>query len=144
MSYQATLPGPVRAVVASFAPVERRAADRGGDPLLNLAVQHPPGLVPGLAAASVLVMTYGGGFLFTVALRLRAGLTFTPGALAFGVCWVFLAAAARPGPSSGRLAGLPSGGGRVPRGGARAALGGHPARRAYYTDRPANWWGHRR
>jgi hypothetical protein len=42
MSNQATLPGPVRAVVASFAPVERRAADRGGDPLLNLAVQHPP------------------------------------------------------------------------------------------------------
>jgi hypothetical protein len=33
-----------------FVSVERRIADRGGDPLLNLAVLRAPGLVPGLAA----------------------------------------------------------------------------------------------
>jgi MFS family permease len=82
-------------LAVAFVLVERRTADRGGDPLLNLAVLRAPGLVPGLVAAAVLMMTYGGGFLFSVALHLqaglgdsalRAGLTFTPCALAFGVC----------------------------------------------------------
>jgi MFS family permease len=81
-----------------FVLVERRIAGRGGDPLLNLAVLRAPGLVPGLAAAGVLMMTYGGGFLFTLALHLqvglgdsalRGGLTFTPCAMAFGVCGYF-------------------------------------------------------
>jgi MFS family permease len=80
-----------------FVLVERRIADRGGDPLLNLAVLRAPGLVPGLAAVAVLMITYG-GFLFSFALHLqgglgdsalRAGLTFAPCALVFGACGYF-------------------------------------------------------
>ena len=82
---------------AVFVRVERRIADRGGDPLLNLAVLRAPGLVPGLAAVAVLMITYG-GFLFSFALHLqaglgdsalRAGLTFAPCALVFGACGYF-------------------------------------------------------
>jgi hypothetical protein len=80
-----------------FVSVERRIADRGGDPLLNLAVLRAPGLVPGLAAVAVLMITYG-GFLFSFALHLqgglgdsalRAGLTFAPCAVVFGACGYF-------------------------------------------------------
>jgi MFS family permease len=80
-----------------FVLVERRIADRGGDPLLNLAVLRAPGLVPGLATVAVLMITYG-GFLFSFALHLqaglgdsalRAGLTFAPCALVFGFCGYF-------------------------------------------------------
>jgi len=80
-----------------FVLVERRIADRGGDPLLNLAVLRAPGLVPGLAAVAVLMITYG-GFLFSFALHLqaglgdsalRAGLTFAPCAVVFGLCGYF-------------------------------------------------------
>ena len=87
--------GLVLAVV--FVGVERRIADRGGDPLLNLAVLRAPGLGPGLAAVAVLMITYG-GFLFSFALHLqaglgdsalRAGLTFAPCALVFGACGYF-------------------------------------------------------
>jgi MFS family permease len=82
---------------AVFVAIERRLSSRGGDPLLNLAVLRAPGLVPGLAAVIVLMVTYG-GFLFSFALHLqaglgdsalRAGLTFAPCALAFGVCGYF-------------------------------------------------------
>ena len=82
---------------AVFVGVERRIADRGGDPLLNLAVLRAPGLVPGLAAVAVLMITYG-GFLFSFALHLqaglgdsalRAGLTFAPCAVVFGACGYF-------------------------------------------------------
>jgi MFS family permease len=84
-------------VAVVFVSVERRIADRGGDPLLNLAVLRAPGLVPGLAAVAVLMITYG-GFLFSFALHLqgglgdsalRAGLTFAPCALVFGACGYF-------------------------------------------------------
>jgi MFS family permease len=84
-------------LAALFVLVERRIADRGGDPLLNLAVLRAPGLVPGLAAVAVLMITYG-GFLFSFALHLqaglgdsalRAGLTFAPCALVFGACGYF-------------------------------------------------------
>jgi len=84
-------------LAAVFAGVERRIADRGGDPLLNLAVLRAPGLVPGLAAVAVLMTTYG-GFLFSFALHLqaglgdsalRAGLTFAPCAVVFGLCGYF-------------------------------------------------------
>ena len=84
-------------LAAVFAGVERRIADRGGDPLLNLAVLRAPGLVPGLAAVAVLMITYG-GFLFSFALHLqaglgnsalRAGLTFAPCAVVFGLCGYF-------------------------------------------------------
>jgi len=80
-----------------FVLVERRIAGRGGDPLLNLAVLRAPGLVPGLAAVAVLMITYG-GFLFSFALHLqaglgdsalRAGLTFAPCAVVFGLCGYF-------------------------------------------------------
>ena len=80
-----------------FVGVERRIANRGGDPLLNLAVLRAPGLVPGLVAVAVLMITYG-GFLFSFALHLqaglgdsalRAGLTFAPCALVFGACGYF-------------------------------------------------------
>ena len=85
------------ALAAVFVGVERRLASRGGDPLLNLAVLRAPGLVPGLAAVAVLMITYG-GFLFSFALHLqtglgdsalRAGLTFAPCALVFGACGYF-------------------------------------------------------
>jgi MFS family permease len=84
-------------LAAAFVLVERRLADRGGDPLLNLAVLRAPGLVPGLAAVAVMMITYG-GFLFSFALHLqaglgdsalRAGLTFAPCALVFGACGFF-------------------------------------------------------
>jgi hypothetical protein len=60
-------------------------------------VLRAPGLVPGLATVAVLMITYG-GFLFSFALHLqaglgdsalRAGLTFAPCALAFGFCGYF-------------------------------------------------------
>jgi EmrB/QacA subfamily drug resistance transporter len=82
---------------AVFVIVERRIADRGGDPLLNLAVLRAPGLGSGLVAVAVLMITYG-GFLFSFALHLqaglgdsalRAGLTFAPCALVFGLCGYF-------------------------------------------------------
>jgi MFS family permease len=84
-------------LAAVFVGVERRIADRGGDPLLNLAVLRAPGLGSGLAAVAVLMITYG-GFLFSFALHLqgglgdsalRAGLTFAPCALVFGTCGYF-------------------------------------------------------
>ena len=87
--------GVVLAVV--FVAVERRIASRGGDPLLNLGVLGAPGLGPGLVAVIILMVTYG-GFLFALALQLqgglgesalRAGLTFAPCAVAFGICGFF-------------------------------------------------------
>ena len=87
--------GLVLAVV--FVLTERRISTRGGDPLLNLTVLRAPGLVAGLASVAVLMITYG-GFLFSFALHLqaglgdsalRAGLTFAPCAIAFGLCGYF-------------------------------------------------------
>jgi EmrB/QacA subfamily drug resistance transporter len=84
-------------LAAVFVAVERRIALRGGDPLLNLSVLRSPGLASGLAAVIILMVTYG-GFLFALALQLqgglgesplRAGLTFAPCALAFGICGFF-------------------------------------------------------
>src|SRR6266567_3343187 len=75
-----------------FVLVERSIAARGGDPLLNLRVLSSPGLGAGLTALGAAMIGYG-GFLFTFALHLqlglgdsalRAGLTFAPGAAAFG------------------------------------------------------------
>jgi uncharacterized membrane protein YgcG len=116
-------------LAVAFVGVERRIADRGGDPLLNLAVLRAPGLVPGLAAVAVLMITYG-GFLFSFALHLqaglgdsalRAGLTFAPCALVFGACGYFWRQL--PAGSHHLLApaGLP-GGGRLPGRGGGAAL----------------------
>ncbi|HEY2240165.1 MAG TPA: hypothetical protein VGI21_15310, partial [Streptosporangiaceae bacterium] len=75
----------------------RRIAARGGDPLLNLRVLAAPGLASGLTAMILLMASYG-GFLFAVALQLqtglgesalRAGLTFAPSALVFGLVGFF-------------------------------------------------------
>ena len=72
-------------------------AARGGDPLLSLSVFRAPGLLAGLAAVSLIMVTYG-GFLFSFAIHLqeglgdsalRAGLTFAPCAVVFGLCGYF-------------------------------------------------------
>ena len=104
LGHQEGWPGWVLACIALglllavvFVLVERRIAGRDGDPLLNLEVLRAPGLVPGLAAVAVLMIAYG-GFLFSFALHLqaglgdsalRAGLTFAPCALVFGFCGYF-------------------------------------------------------
>jgi MFS family permease len=84
-------------LAAGFVLLERQVAARGGDPLLNLSVLSSRGLVPGLAAVGVLMISYG-GFLFSFALHLqaglgdsalRAGLTFAPCAAVFGLCGYF-------------------------------------------------------
>ncbi len=84
-------------LAAAFVAVERRVAARGGDPLLNLRVLAAPGLASGLTAMVLLMASYG-GFLFAVALQLqtglgesalRAGLTFAPSALVFGLVGFF-------------------------------------------------------
>jgi MFS family permease len=81
------------ALVPVFLFVERRVAARGGQPLLSLSVFRAPGLLPGLATITLLMVTYG-GFLFSFAIHLqaglgdsalRAGLTCAPCAAAFGV-----------------------------------------------------------
>jgi hypothetical protein len=61
------------ALAAVFVRAERSVAARGGDPLLALSVLRSPGLVPGLAAVSVLMVTYG-GFLFSFAVHPQSGL----------------------------------------------------------------------
>jgi EmrB/QacA subfamily drug resistance transporter len=81
------------ALAAVFVTVERRVAARGGDPLLNLRVLRAPGIAAALAALAMAMIAYG-GFLFSLALHLqaglgesalRAGLTFAPAAAAFGL-----------------------------------------------------------
>jgi MFS family permease len=76
---------------------ERAVAARGGDPLLSLSVFRSPGLLSGLVAVFVLMITYG-GWLFSFAIYLqegrgdsamRAGLTIAPAAVAFGLCGYF-------------------------------------------------------
>jgi len=60
-------------------------------------VFRAPGLLPGLATMTLLMLSYG-GFLFSFAIHLqaglgdsalRAGLTFAPCAIAFGLCGYF-------------------------------------------------------
>jgi MFS family permease len=83
--------GAVLAVV--FVRVERRVAVRGGDPLLNLDVLRTRALPSGLAALVFTQVGYGGLlFAFTLHLQsglgqspLRAGLTYLPLAVPFGV-----------------------------------------------------------
>ena len=80
-----------------FIVTERIVASRGGDPLLSLSVFRSPGLLAGLTAVFVLMVTYG-GWLFSFAVHLqgglgysaiRAGLTVAPAAVAFGLCGYF-------------------------------------------------------
>src|SRR5262252_244491 len=78
---------------AAFAVVERRAAARGGAPLVPGRLLRLPGTAAGIAALFC-VMAVFGGFFFVLALHLqgglgdspmRAGLTFAPAGLAFAV-----------------------------------------------------------
>jgi MFS family permease len=79
--------------LAAFAAVERRAARRGGSPIVPGRVLRLPGMPLGLAGLFVM-MTVFGGFFFSFALHLqgglgdsalRAGLTFAPSAVAFAL-----------------------------------------------------------
>jgi EmrB/QacA subfamily drug resistance transporter len=81
-------------LAAVFVMVERRVAARGGDPLLKIDVLRIPGVATGLIALSAGIIAYGGS-LFTIGLHLqsglgdsalRAGLTFAPTGVAFGLC----------------------------------------------------------
>ena len=82
------------ALTCAFVVIERRIADRGGDPLLNLAVLRVSGMRSGLATLAAGMIAYG-GFLFAIGLELQrglgesalhAGLTIAPAAAAFGLC----------------------------------------------------------
>ncbi len=68
--------------LAGFIAIERATAQRGGNPILDLAVLAPRGIKPGLAVVFVLMGQYG-GFLFVVTLHLQSGLGF--GVLAAGL-----------------------------------------------------------
>jgi MFS family permease len=78
---------------AVFALVERHAGARGGSPLIPGRLLRLPGVATGIVALFC-VMAVFGGFFFALALHLqgglgdsplRAGLTFAPAALAFGL-----------------------------------------------------------
>jgi MFS family permease len=78
---------------AAFAVVQRRAAARGGSPLIPGRLLRLPGTAAGIAALFC-VMAVFGGFFFVLALHLqgglgdspmRAGLTFAPAGLAFAL-----------------------------------------------------------
>jgi MFS family permease len=95
--------GAAVAIFAGFVALQRRAAE----PLISGRVVRAPGMVPSLSAMFLMMAAYG-GFLFTVALHLqnglgfsplRAGLTFAPMAVMFGVAslqWRRLPAAWHP------------------------------------------------
>ena len=85
------------ALAVVFVITERAVAAAGGDPLLRLSVLRSPGLLPGLGAILLLMTPYG-GFLFSFAIHLqaglgyhplRAGLVFAPCAVVFGLCGYF-------------------------------------------------------
>jgi MFS family permease len=69
-----------------FVRAERRAATRGGDPLLALDVLRSPGIASGISTLACMAITYGGLlFIFTLHLQdglgysaLRTGLTYVP------------------------------------------------------------------
>ncbi len=93
-------------LAAGFVLIERRAAARGGDPLLNLAVLRAPALPSGLVTLAATQIAYGGLlFAYTLHLQaglgesaLRAGLSYLPFAAVFGLAgynWRRLPAAAR-------------------------------------------------
>jgi EmrB/QacA subfamily drug resistance transporter len=76
---------------AGFVAIERRVARGGGRPLVRLDLFHHPGFASGTLIAA-LFMIVQGGYLFVLSVYLqngmgfsplRAGLTFTPAAIAF-------------------------------------------------------------
>lgn len=80
-------------LAAVFAPVERRVAAGGGDPLLSLEVLRAPGIASGIGALACMATTYGGLlFVFTLHLQnglgygaLRTGLTYLPYSATMGL-----------------------------------------------------------
>jgi predicted MFS family arabinose efflux permease len=84
-------------LAAIFVRVERQQANRGGDPLLNLDVLRAPGLSAGLLTLACMQLALGGFmFVFTLHLQaglgqtaLRAGLTFLPLTVIFGLVGYF-------------------------------------------------------
>ena len=85
------------ALAVVFFRTERAVAAAGGDPLLRVSVLRSPGLLSGLGAIVLLMCPYG-GFLFSFAIHLqaglgydplRAGLAFAPCAVVFGLCGYF-------------------------------------------------------
>lgn len=76
-------------LAASFVPLERRIAARGGDPLLNLAVLRARGIGAGISTLTCMNTAYG-GFLFVFTLHLEAGLG--DGALQVGLTYIPFAA----------------------------------------------------
>jgi MFS family permease len=84
-------------LAAIFVRVERQQANRGGDPLLNLDVLRAPGLSAGLLTLACMQLALGGFmFVFTLHLQaglgqtaLRAGLTFLPLTVTFGLVGYF-------------------------------------------------------
>ena len=87
-----------------FLYTKRTVASRGGNPHLSLSVFRSPGLLAGLFAMFVLMVTYG-GWLFSFAINLQGGLgdnamppgwPRTPRAVAFRAVPGVLAAATRP------------------------------------------------
>ncbi|HEV2638716.1 MAG TPA: MFS transporter [Actinocrinis sp.] len=80
-----------------FVLLQRRIAARGGDPLMNLDVLRAPGFAAGLGTLVCQMVNYGGLlFSFTLYLQsglgdgpLRAGLTWLPMAVLFGLASFF-------------------------------------------------------
>jgi MFS family permease len=81
------------AAALALGPVERRVAARGGQPILPHALLGAPGVATGIGGLFTLMLIFG-GWLFVLTLHmqealgysaLRAGLTFVPAALAFGL-----------------------------------------------------------
>jgi hypothetical protein len=80
-------------LLAAFVVVERGVARRGGSPLISEEVLRAPNMTVSALAILLAMLSYG-GFLFTMALHLqqglgdsplRAGFTFVPVALGFGI-----------------------------------------------------------
>lgn len=96
------------ALLGIFALAERRVSAAGGSPLVPGRLLALPGMITGIAAL-IVVMAIFGGFFFLLALHLqgglgdsalRAGLTFAPAAVAFGLVslnWQRLPERARTG-----------------------------------------------
>jgi hypothetical protein len=85
------------ATAVVFVRFERRLAERGGDPLLNLDVLRARGLPAGITTLICTLLAMG-GFLFSFTLHLqnglgdsalRAGLTWLPFAVVFGLVGYF-------------------------------------------------------
>ena len=84
-------------LTAAFVVLERRVAERGGDPLLDLRVLRHRGLPTGLVTLALGICAYG-GYLFALTIHLqlglgesalRTGLTFAPAAVTFGLVSFF-------------------------------------------------------